>query len=47
MWSKGIKIAFFPKKLQKKHPAAGLSSVIRLNYIDLLNTSTKFDIFTF
>ena len=55
MWFNGNKIAIYFKKLQKIRPhtqdsggwGRSLTSVIRLGYISLLNTSPKLDICTF
>ena len=51
MWSIGIKIAFFPKKITKSRPAPGgfaprLPFVFRLSYTALLNKYPNLDVFT-
>ena len=52
MWSNGIKIAFFSKKLQKNRPTAGGPapnplSVTPLSYTNFLKTFPKLDIYIF
>ena len=49
MWSNGVTMAFFSKKVQKLAKRMGVRpqtpSVIRLSYVSLLNTSFTLDIF--
>ena len=47
MWSNGIKIAFFPKNLQKLASGWGLCCLWYVWVHKLLNTTSKLDICTF